>query len=606
MIGIPAPRPASPEYDALNKSAGTLPAGTPVCVDATGIGVQPAGALGTANPAVGLLRQSCAPAAVATIVTFGNFKLADWTAVTGTTTLAARATYYLSETPGQLTTTPPSAAGDTLQIMGVAVDPYTLDLDPSVPILMSGGIGGGTGGGTFTVDATALQGYPITTTVPTAGNVLTFQSGEWVPAAPTAGGGDLMIGGSITGATSGDLLFVGSGSVLAQAAITGLIKWSDTGPEAAVAGTDYLAPGGSGAALTGITVSQVEGAAPLASPVLTGTPTAPTATVGTNTAQIATCAFVLANTYAGAVSSVFGRTGAIGASTGDYSVGQITGAAPLASPSFTGTPVGPTPSTADNSTKLATTAYVQAQGYTTAAAVASYVASQGFLTSAPVTSVAGRTGAITLAVADVSGAAPLASPAFTSSITVGNGLTNQLAALIYSSGNCIITTYSQFYFGTNQGSGPTYYGFMSSAGNWSFGSSSAPLGTVSVFTTANATKGLVIQAHSASQSAPLAALQGISSTSTARDVGYLDAGFSTTTDASYKGFVRLCAQDYNATSGGREGLRVGTDGTQALLGLFGSPAVAKPNVTGSKGGNTALASLLTALANLGLITDSST
>ena len=32
--------------------------------------------------------------------------------------------------------------------------------------------------------------------------------------------------------------------------------------------------------------------APLASPVFTGTPTAPTATVGTNTTQIATTAFV--------------------------------------------------------------------------------------------------------------------------------------------------------------------------------------------------------------------------------------------------------------------------------------------------------------------------
>jgi hypothetical protein len=37
----------------------------------------------------------------------------------------------------------------------------------------------------------------------------------------------------------------------------------------------------------------------------------------------------------------------------------------------------------------------------------------GYLTSAPVTSVAGRTGAVTLAVADVSGAAPIASPTFT-------------------------------------------------------------------------------------------------------------------------------------------------------------------------------------------------
>lgn len=37
------------------------------------------------------------------------------------------------------------------------------------------------------------------------------------------------------------------------------------------------------------------------------------------------------------VSSVFGRTGAVTAQTGDYSVAQITGAAPLASPTFTGT-----------------------------------------------------------------------------------------------------------------------------------------------------------------------------------------------------------------------------------------------------------------------------
>lgn len=39
----------------------------------------------------------------------------------------------------------------------------------------------------------------------------------------------------------------------------------------------------------------------------------------------------------GAVSSVFGRTGAVAAQSGDYSVSQVTGAAPLASPTFTGT-----------------------------------------------------------------------------------------------------------------------------------------------------------------------------------------------------------------------------------------------------------------------------
>jgi len=42
------------------------------------------------------------------------------------------------------------------------------------------------------------------------------------------------------------------------------------------------------------------------------------------------------------------------------------------------------------------------------------------------------------------------------------------------------------------------------------------------------------------------------------------------------------------------------------LGFFNTAPVAQPNVTGSKGGNAALASLMTALANLGLVTDSTT
>jgi hypothetical protein len=50
-------------------------------------------------------------------------------------------------------------------------------------------------------------------------------------------------------------------------------------------------------------------------------------------------------------------------------VSQITGAAPLASPALTGTPSAPTPSTSDNSTKIATTGYVQAQGYATASSL---------------------------------------------------------------------------------------------------------------------------------------------------------------------------------------------------------------------------------------------
>jgi hypothetical protein len=63
------------------------------------------------------------------------------------------------------------------------------------------------------------------------------------------------------------------------------------------------------------------------------------------------------------VTSVFGRTGAVVAASGDYSVAQVTGAAPLASPAFTGTATGVTASAGDNSTKLATTAYVRNESY---------------------------------------------------------------------------------------------------------------------------------------------------------------------------------------------------------------------------------------------------
>jgi hypothetical protein len=42
------------------------------------------------------------------------------------------------------------------------------------------------------------------------------------------------------------------------------------------------------------------------------------------------------------------------------------------------------------------------------------------------------------------------------------------------------------------------------------------------------------------------------------------------------------------------------------VGFYGTAPAAKPTVTGSRGGNAALQPLLTALATLGLITDSTT
>jgi hypothetical protein len=83
--------------------------------------------------------------------------------------------------------------------------------------------------------------------------------------------------------------------------------------------------------------------------------------------------------------------------------------APTNSPTLTGNPKSVTPSTGDDDTSIATTAFVKAQGY---------------LTTAPVTSVAGRTGAITLSNTDISGLGTMATAtaADYSTTTAANGL----------------------------------------------------------------------------------------------------------------------------------------------------------------------------------------
>jgi hypothetical protein len=47
------------------------------------------------------------------------------------------------------------------------------------------------------------------------------------------------------------------------------------------------------------------------------------------------------------------------AASGDYTVAQVTGAAPLASPALTGNPTTPTPNAGDSDTSIASTAFVQ-------------------------------------------------------------------------------------------------------------------------------------------------------------------------------------------------------------------------------------------------------
>jgi hypothetical protein len=212
------------------------------------------------------------------------------------------------------------------------------------------------------------------------------------------------------------------------------------------------------------------GGALLAGPAFTGAPTAPTAAPGTSTTQLATTAFVqnaVSGVTAG-VSTFNGRAGAVTLTAADLTsaggallastvaafngrTGAVTligndisgaGGALLAGPAFTGAPTAPTPTAGDNSTRIATTAFLASYtgyapinspaftGLPTAPTAAlntatTQLATTAFVMNAVAAGVSGvatfngRTGAVTLIGNDISGAggALLASPALTGSPT---------------------------------------------------------------------------------------------------------------------------------------------------------------------------------------------
>lgn len=131
--------------------------------------------------------------------------------------------------------------------------------------------------------------------------------------------------------------------------------------------TASIAEGGTGATTAAAALANL-GGAPLASPALTGTPTAPTAAAGTNTAQLATTAFVraalaaLVDSSPPALDTLSELAAAIGndPNFATTMINALAGKAPLASPALTGTPTAPTAPAGNNTTRIATTAFVQA------------------------------------------------------------------------------------------------------------------------------------------------------------------------------------------------------------------------------------------------------
>jgi hypothetical protein len=117
-----------------------------------------------------------------------------------------------------------------------------------------------------------------------------------------------------------------------------------------------------------------------------------------------------------AVTSVFTRTGAVVAASGDYTVAQVTGAAPLASPTFTGVPLSTTAAVGTNTTQIATTAFVQAQLANNAYATIVSPTLTG-TPLAPTAAPGTNTTQIATTAFVVASFAPIASPTFTGIVT---------------------------------------------------------------------------------------------------------------------------------------------------------------------------------------------
>jgi hypothetical protein len=117
---------------------------------------------------------------------------------------------------------------------------------------------------------------------------------------------------------------------------------------------------------TAVAAVDLTALAPKASPTLTGTPTTPTAVANTNTTQIATTEFVTTaiTNLVNAAPSALDTLNEIATSLNNDAdfAGTITtslsGKAPIASPTFTGTASAPTATSGTNTTQIATTEFV--------------------------------------------------------------------------------------------------------------------------------------------------------------------------------------------------------------------------------------------------------
>ncbi|GAB9186059.1 hypothetical protein [Bradyrhizobium diazoefficiens] len=276
---------------------------------------------------------------------------------------------------------------------GIAIDKesgnYFFDLDytkmPFSPVLPPNNVVAvyDPASGHFTnIPATQLGGG-ITTDAPLDGFTYGRNNAGWARAL------DLALGGTVTGnvtfsgtATFGNTItFNGAATFNGTTVVptpTAANQAANKGYVDAAIGT--ATPLVNGAAAVGVSakwahedhVHPTDGSrAPVNSPALTGTPTAPTAPVDANTTQIATTAYVIGQaSAAGDGTPAMDGAAARGVAThwarADHIHPTDTSRAPLASPALTGTPTAPTAAQNTNTTQVATTAFVLGQAATVA------------------------------------------------------------------------------------------------------------------------------------------------------------------------------------------------------------------------------------------------
>lgn len=123
---------ASSEVDVVaktNGNAGAITIGMPVYVKSDGnVDKASAAASGTKRVLGLVATASIAAATSGNIQTDGVLVSADWTAVAGSATLTPGADYFLSATAGQITATAPSASGQYVCRVGLAIAADTLEI----------------------------------------------------------------------------------------------------------------------------------------------------------------------------------------------------------------------------------------------------------------------------------------------------------------------------------------------------------------------------------------------------------------------------------------------------------------------------------------------